>query len=773
MRSRFFRGFKLFLLIVVMGLFATLSSNGDSWATKDGVALIEEESLPADALLGSDDDSLQFVAKGHALGFRERDVVIAAGDHALRIEFVGARSITPEAEEVLPNTDGNRQNVSPLERVVYPNLWDGVTLVCEKHSSGVMKSTYIVEPLRTCRESSVEEIRLRYNVPVEVHRSGELVLSFETGNMMESRPVAWQEIEGKRIPVEVSFRPLGEQEVGFEVGSYDREFPIVIDPLLSWHTFLGSASFEYGYGIAVDADKNIYVVGFSGASWGSPIRAFQGMPDAFVAKLDQNGALVWNTFLGSAWACYGYSISLDGSGNLLVTGTSKGTWGTPVNAFSGNYDAFVAKLSSDGVLLWNTFIGGDSTASWGEWGYYIAVDGGGHIYVVGLTYSAWGSPINSYAGGVDAFVAKLNSAGDLVWLTFMGSSDDDYGYGIAVDGSSNVFIVGSSMATWGSPLNAHSGAYDTLVAKLDSSGTRLWHTFLGSSDDDEGFNIKVDGSGNSYIVGYSEGTWGTPINSYAGAEDVFVAKLNSSGAREWNTFLGSAANDDFGIALALDGDANVFVSGYSDGTWGSPTSPFNGDRDALIAELSTSGALQWHTFMGSSGEDWSDAVAVDGVRNIYVAATGKATWGSPVNSYTGDYDAIVAKFIDHLPVVDIKANGSDSTITISQGDPLSVTIELEARGSMGNDADWWILKKTSDPKPNNWYYFDFPTKSWLLGRAVTLQRGLFDTGSRKVPKTSGLAPGTYTFFFAIDMMMNGSIDVGEAYFDKIKVIITP
>lgn len=137
-----------------------------------------------------------------------------------------------------------------------------MTLLYEKHSSGVMKSTNIVEPQGTSGENPVDGIRLRYNVPVAVDRSGELVLSFETGNMMESRPVAWQEIEGKRIPVEVSFLPLGEQEVGFEVGSYDPESPIVIDPLLYWHTFLGSTSYnDYGISLALHGDGNIFVSG--------------------------------------------------------------------------------------------------------------------------------------------------------------------------------------------------------------------------------------------------------------------------------------------------------------------------------------------------------------------------------------------------------------------------------------------------------------------------------------------------------------------------------
>ena len=126
-----------------------------------------------------------------------------------------------------------------------------------------------------------------------------------------------------------------------------------------------------------------------------------------------------------------------------------------------------------------------------------------------------------------------------------------------------------------------------------------------------------------------------------------------------------------------------------------------------------------------------------------------------------------------LPVLDIKANGLEGPITIIQGEPLLITVELEAGIQTGEDADWWVLMKTSDPKPNNWYYFDMPTRTWMLGRSTTRQGSLFDVSSKEVPKTSSLAPGTYTFYFAVDMDMNGSIDAALAYYDMVKVTINP
>ena len=132
------------------------------------------------------------------------------------------------------------------------------------------------------------------------------------------------------------------------------------------------------------------------------------------------------------------------------------------------------------------------------------------------------------------------------------------GNGIAVDGSGNVYVTGYSYATWNgpagqNPLHAYSGGYDIFVLKLNSSGAYQWHTFYGSSGDDSGHGIAVDGSGNVYVTGYSDATWNgpagqNPLHAYSGGYDIFVLKLNSSGAYQWHTFYGSSSDDE---AMAL------------------------------------------------------------------------------------------------------------------------------------------------------------------------------------------------------------------------------
>jgi hypothetical protein len=137
------------------------------------------------------DELLQFTAGGHVLGFRIGEIFIASGDHTLKVEYVKARPVSP-VEEAKPTGSGNnRQTAQPLGKVTSRDLWDGVTLVYERHGSGVAKSTYYVQPEGAGAIDSVERIRIRYNVPMNVDRNGDLILSFAAGEMRESWPVAW------------------------------------------------------------------------------------------------------------------------------------------------------------------------------------------------------------------------------------------------------------------------------------------------------------------------------------------------------------------------------------------------------------------------------------------------------------------------------------------------------------------------------------------------------------------------------------------------------
>jgi hypothetical protein len=211
--------------------------------------------------------------------------------------------------------------------------------------------------------------------------------------------------------------------------------------------------------------SNIYTTGNSSVTWGSPVQAYGGgSNDGFAAKLNSStGALVWNTFLGGSGSDQDRGITIDGSGNVFVMGYSTDTWGSPVRSYTGGDDAFVAKLDSSGALTWSTFLGGSAP----DQGHGIAVDGHGNVYGTGYSFDTWGSPARAHAGLADVFVVRLNSVGSLTWSTFLGGPGIDYGNGIAMGGSGSVNLTGHSYATWGSPVRAYAGGVDAFVAKVE------------------------------------------------------------------------------------------------------------------------------------------------------------------------------------------------------------------------------------------------------------------------------------------------------------------
>jgi hypothetical protein len=622
------KSFVLFLLVVSLSGGVLLSPKQDmSLPGAPAGAMSLGAGARGGQNLAGPSDLRRYTAGGHVLGFREGGVVIASGSHALRVEFVGSRTVIPVEKGTAAEPEKGR--APELGKVTYPELWDGVTLVYEKTPSSFVKSTYHVEPGETGLSHRVEGIRLRYNVPVKLDPSGNLVMSFATGEMRETRPVAWQEIAGQRVAVESAYRLLGEQEVGFEVATCDPHYPLVIDPVLLWIAYLGPDNdLDCAYGIA-QKDGDFYVVGTSGATWGTPIRPFTPGPplttnaDAFVAKIDANGVLIWNTFLGSDQHDIGTGIACR-VGGIYVIGTSGGTWGSPVNPHAGGTDAFVAVLGYGGGLNYSTFLGGPGNDS-GQ-----GTDGG---VVIGTSSSTWGSPENPFAGGAsDIFVASLN-AGQIVWNTFLGGARADSGGDIdelydSSTFSSAYYVVGTfnSNLYWeGEPIGNQ-----CYVAKLIPGSGIVWQSYLGHLYADYGNSIVVDRHGNAYVTGTSAGTWGEqPVRPHSGNghADAFVAKLDTAGTLQWNTFLGGTDRDVGNDIVAsrfdevIDGYDDIWITGTSEASWGSPDSPYTLWEDAFVARLDGEGVLRSNTFLGTNTIDQGWGIALDGE---------PPTWGGPV-----------------------------------------------------------------------------------------------------------------------------------------------
>jgi hypothetical protein len=363
----------------------------------------------------------------------------------------------------------------------------------------------------------------------------------------------------------------GKREVGFAMAAYDVTKPLVIDPTLVYSTYLGGSSDDEGFGIAVDSPGSAYVTGLTNSinfPTANPIQATNaGRTDAFVTKVNAAGnALVYSTYLGGSTSDEAFGIAVDSLGSAYVTGQTNSTnfpTANPIQAANagGVTDGFVTKINAAGsALAYSTYLGGSNT----DQGSGIAVDSLGSAYVTGLTNSTnfpTANPIQAAnAGGLDAFVTKVNAAGSaLAYSTYLGGSSHDEGFGIAVDSLGSAYVTGFTQSTnfpTANPIQAaNAGSDDAFVTKVNAVGSALvYSTYLGGSSNDEGFGgIAVDGLGNAYVTGRTgstdfpttPGTFQT-TNASGGCCDAFVTKLVPLGTPAMLTLAPKTATNTVG-----------------------------------------------------------------------------------------------------------------------------------------------------------------------------------------------------------------------------------
>lgn len=421
--------------------------------------------------------------------------------------------------------------------------------------------------------------------------------------------------------------------------------------------------------IAVDNAGGIYVAGsFNGrVSFGafSLTSNASSYTDFFVARLDAAGNWTSAT-AGRSGQVRG--IAVNGSGNAYVVGviSSQSTFGSLVLQSAGDFDVFVAKLSSTGTWLWAVCGGSDRT----DWGNGITLDAAGNAYITGAldasyTVTTFGSitlaanaPTNS---GADIFVAKVSATGNWQWAIRAGATNrNDAGEAIAHDASGNLYLTGyHGGGTFGSTVLPTAGAADVFVAKLDANGSWLWAIGGGGSASDNGVALAVDGSGNAYLTGPFSGYSTNPVGSTASfgsttlsrsgtsGADVFMAKVSSAGAWLWAQ-RGGGTGDDQGYGIATDGGGVVCATGaYGslDAAFGASTLALNATTAAFLTRVNTLGGYSWAGAISGASRVSEQAVAVDNQGNYYVSGsfTGTCVLGTTTLTSTGAHDSYVAK----------------------------------------------------------------------------------------------------------------------------------
>ncbi len=678
---------------------------------------------PSEAVLALRKPEQQNAAKSpHLLGSAQHALKAAheAPPSVLRVTLVGANGkarsegIAPLAgrSNYLVGNDPKkwRTNVPSYGKVAYRNVYPGIDLIYYGTNQRQLEYDFIVAP-----GASPGAIGLRFSGAkgLRINDKGDLAIEVSGGEVIHHAPVIYQENGGKRQPVAGRIAFQGKNVIGFDVASWDRRRPLLIDPGLVYSTYLGgsgsdSGGGDHGSGIAVDASGDAYVTG-STPSTNFPVTAgaFQvtlgGPSNAFVTKLNPTGsALVYSTYLGGSGSSgdQGSGIAVDASGDAYVTGSTFSadfpiTAGAFQTTYRTNGTSFVTKLDPTGsALVYSTYLGGG-----GDMGAGIALDSSGNAYVTGTTGSAdfpvtAGAYQTTLGGAFNAFATVVNPSGStLVYSTYLGGNNEDFGNGIAVDESGDAYVTGFALPVYfnssctgasepaacctgagtgtcgvGFPITVgafqsvcpsefgRDGCHAGFVTKLDPSASGaaslLYSTYLGGNTEDLGYGIAVDASGDAYVTGSTQST-NFPVTAGAfqtifggGAENAFVTKLNPTGsALVYSTYLGGSGhlNGDRGYGIAIDASGDAYVTGYTCSTNFPVTAGAfqttygnvgGGLVNAFVTEVNPSGsALVYSTYLGGSGYvgDFGSGIAIDASGDAYVTG-GTSSINFPVSA---------------------------------------------------------------------------------------------------------------------------------------------
>lgn len=544
------------------------------------------------------------------------------------------------------NPDAWQANIANYASIEYKNIYPYTDLIYYGNE-GQLEFDFVVMP-----GGNPERIQLNFSSDekMKIDKQGNLIFSGGNNPLFLKKPVAYQEKKGNRIPVSAEYIFRSSNQVGFSLGDYNPELPLVIDPLLVYFSYLGSSDSERGQAIAIDKEGCAYVTGYTHGT-DFPIRnAYQSdnksdrtlfyRDDVFVTKFNADGTdIIYSTYIGGRGDESGDAIAVDPDGQVYITGLTNssndagtaGYDGYPVlNAFqeaigdAGSSDAFVTVLDKDGQLAYSTYLGGSSE----DYGTGIDIDKEGKIYITGRESSADFPVKNAFmetkpGNDRDAFVTKIDptkkGAASLIYSTHLGGVGEDKGNDIAVDTFGCAYITGITFSsdfpvTEKSFQTTYLDKGDFFVTKLSVDGSGLvYSTFLGDNLRNEALNIEVDDPGCTFVSSISS-----------------LYKINEEGSGLVYTFNPQGVT----TGLAIDQYGNAYTAAnYLGGGKGGIVAINPEGTDTLF----TYPIVQYLTDVAINDDN---LLCVSG----YVDSDGWATDNAYQTSPFGDYDAFVAKF---------------------------------------------------------------------------------------------------------------------------------
>jgi hypothetical protein len=672
-------------------------------------------------------EEVKFLARGegYILFLTEKDAVFTLGKAhkaaVLRMSlleananpsFTGMEELPGKSNYFIGNQPEHwHTNIPNYRKVAERGIYPGIDLVYYG-TQRQLEYDYVISP-----GTSPSKIQIAFEGAKNLHidARGDLLLSVAGENDVRlHKPIAYQQIGDEKRLVAANYILNGNGSVQFGVGAYDSSRTLIVDPILAYSTYLGGSGIDNATSIAIAPDNTAFVAGSTVSSDFPTVHALQandgGGPDfpedAFVSKISSDGStLLYSTFLGGENEDAANGIAVDNFGDAFVTGftlsphypVSTGAFDTLCGGdgacgatFDGGFlvsNAFVTELNPAGsALIYSTFFGYFENVK----GQSIAIDSNNNAYLTGSTTANFVPtvvitppklppppfPITACAfqstfggGSTNAFIAKIDATGtSVLYSSYLGGNTEDVGHGIALDSAANAYITGltysTNFPTTGGALQAaFGGAGDGFAAKVNTNASGaaslIYSTYIGGSGLDQGNGIAVDSTGNAYIAGQTDSAafgftpTGTFQTAFNGEGDAFVAKLGTTGALSYFTYLGGT-KADAATGIAVDSLDNVYVTGSTVST-DFPTSGAvfqptygGGNADSFVAKLDPAGAtLVYSSFLGGTNTELATGIAVDTAGSAYV--TGQTCsldfpLSNPLQSNPGgNCDAYVAK----------------------------------------------------------------------------------------------------------------------------------
>jgi len=579
-------------------------------------------------------------AGGYSIWLSRNGITMRAGAASFQLRFEDASpyvSLEPTEElagksnYILGRDPKNWiTGVAAFSGVRYHRLYPKVDLLCRGESRR-FEYDFLIAPGADPRRI---RIYFRDADSVKVDDQGELVVKVRGSEWRQQVPHVYQ---GSR-PVAGRFVAFPRGRIGFDVGPYDHDKELVIDPVVVYGSYLGGTRDDSVATMTVDSSGSIYLAGSTNSSdfpitAGSydptfnggpcPMGTYMGVPinrycrDVFVTKLNPLGtALVFSTYVGGVGGDDAYAMAVDTNGNVYVTGaTNSSDFPVTANALQSKLaggelgiDAFVLKIDPSGSkLLYSSFVGGKGD----DIGRAMAISSSGDLYIAGSTTSSDFPVVNAllsqFGGGdcggnrsnelacSDAFLMRWRSQDmTLQYASFLGGNADDSASGVALDAAGNVYVAGTTSSAnfpLTKPLisSLPGGSSHVFLAEIAGSGDRfIYCTLLGGSGNDSASAVAVDRSGNAIVTG-------------------------------------STSSLDFPVVNAVQDKPG---GGVCQGLYGLPYVPCS---HGFVAKVNSQGSkLVYSTYLSGYGVDSADAVEVDTSGSVWVAGGTSSRAGFPI-----------------------------------------------------------------------------------------------------------------------------------------------